>query len=57
QGVDISDIEVIVQWRVTYPMNALWQRFGRAARGAGKEAIAVLLAEPKYFDDEKALTA
>ncbi|TBU23213.1 P-loop containing nucleoside triphosphate hydrolase protein, partial [Dichomitus squalens] len=45
-GVDISDIEVIVQWRVTCPMNALWQRFGRAARGAGKEAIAVLLAEP-----------
>ncbi|KAI1783376.1 P-loop containing nucleoside triphosphate hydrolase protein [Ganoderma leucocontextum] len=56
-GVDISDIEIIVQWRVMCSMNAMWQRFGCAARGIGREAIAILLAEPKYFDDEKALAA
>lgn len=34
-------------------LDTLWQRFGRAARGPGTEAIAVLIVEPKYFDEEK----
>lgn len=38
---------------MTCGLNTLWQRFGRAARGPGTEAIAVLFAESKYFDDEK----
>ena len=41
------------QWRATCDLNTLWQRFGRAARGFGTEAVAVLLAESKYFDDTK----
>ncbi|KAI0641185.1 P-loop containing nucleoside triphosphate hydrolase protein [Trametes meyenii] len=52
-GIDIPDIEVVVQWRVTCDMDSLWQRFGRAARGPGTEAIAVLFAEAKYFNQEK----
>ena len=35
-------------------MNALWQRFGRAARGDGIDGIALLLAEKQYYDDERA---
>ena len=35
-------------------MDTVWQRFGRAARGPGTLALAVLLVESKYFDDEKA---
>lgn len=50
--MDIPDIEVVVQWRVTCNLDTLWQRFGRAARGQGTTALAVLLAESKYFDDE-----
>ncbi|KAI0669881.1 P-loop containing nucleoside triphosphate hydrolase protein [Trametes maxima] len=53
-GIDIEDIELVVQWKVTCDLDSLWQRFGRAARGPGREAVAVLLAEPKYFDEEKA---
>ncbi len=53
QGIDIPDIELIVQWRPTCGLNALWQRVGRAARGAGREALAVLFVNAKYFDDEK----
>ena len=34
-------------------MNTLMQRFGRAARGAGTEGIAILFAENKYFDEAK----
>ncbi|KAI9064977.1 P-loop containing nucleoside triphosphate hydrolase protein [Trametes sanguinea] len=37
-GIDIPDIELIVQWRPTCDLNALWQRFGRGARDPGKEA-------------------
>ncbi|KAH9847346.1 P-loop containing nucleoside triphosphate hydrolase protein [Lenzites betulinus] len=53
-GVDIPSIEIVVQWKATCDLDALWQRFGRAARGSGMEGLAVLLVEPKYFDDEKA---
>lgn len=34
-------------------MDSLWQRIGRAARGPGTEAVAVIIAEPKHFDEEK----
>lgn len=53
QGVDIPNIEIVVQWRATCTMDALWQRFGRAARGTGTEGIAILLVESKHFDEEK----
>jgi predicted ester cyclase len=33
----------------------LWQRFGRAARGAGREAKAILFVEKKDTDEERAL--
>ncbi len=36
-------------------MNTLWQRLGRAARGDGKYAFAILLAEKDYFDEEREL--
>ncbi|OJT02516.1 ATP-dependent DNA helicase Q-like 1 [Trametes pubescens] len=52
-GVDIADIELIVQWKLTCDMDSLWQRIGRAARGPGTEAVAVIIAEPKHFDEEK----
>jgi hypothetical protein len=38
-------------------MDTLWQRFGRAAQDPTKEAVAILFAEPKYFDDEKEKSA
>ncbi|KAL6308381.1 P-loop containing nucleoside triphosphate hydrolase protein [Sparassis latifolia] len=52
-GVDIADIEIVVQWRATCDMDALWQRIGRAARRPGMTALAIFLVEGKYFDDEK----
>lgn len=33
-------------------INTLWQRFGRAARGPGEFAFAVMIVEKQYFDDE-----
>ncbi|KLO16401.1 P-loop containing nucleoside triphosphate hydrolase protein [Schizopora paradoxa] len=52
-GVDIPDIELIIQWRTTCDMDTLQQRFGRAARSPDKEARAILLVDPKYTDEEK----
>ncbi|KIL55528.1 hypothetical protein M378DRAFT_188664 [Amanita muscaria Koide BX008] len=48
-GVDLPDIEIIVQWRATCSLCTLWQRFGRAARGSGYDAVAILLFEKKYL--------
>ncbi len=54
QGIDIPDIEIVVQWRTMCDLSTLWQRFGRAAREPGREALAVLFVEAKYFDEERA---
>ncbi|KAI0685473.1 P-loop containing nucleoside triphosphate hydrolase protein [Cytidiella melzeri] len=52
-GIDIPNISVAGQWRVTCDLNTLWQRFGRVGRGPGTEGVAILFAESKYFDDAK----
>ena len=48
--MDLDDIYYVVQWKVTCDLNSLWQRFGRGGRGQGTEAVAILLAEKKYFE-------
>ncbi|KAJ3476844.1 hypothetical protein NLI96_g10880 [Meripilus lineatus] len=52
-GIDLADIEIIVQWRATCDLNALWQRFGRAARAFGSHGLAIFLVESKHFDETK----
>ena len=41
QGIDLSDIEIIIQWKMTCNLDALWQRFGHAAQGAGSFGIVI----------------
>ena len=57
QGVDIPDVLTVVQWRVPKDLNTLMQRFGRAGRDFSLQAVAILLAEPKWFleDHQKRL--
>ncbi|KAH9936346.1 P-loop containing nucleoside triphosphate hydrolase protein, partial [Fomitopsis serialis] len=50
-GIDIKDIELIIQWKLTCNMETLWQRFGRGARDPALEALAIIFVEPKYFDE------
>jgi superfamily II DNA/RNA helicase len=47
--LDLPDIEIVVQYKATCTLCALWQRFGRAARGVGNKGTAILLVEKKYF--------
>ncbi|EPQ58923.1 P-loop containing nucleoside triphosphate hydrolase protein, partial [Gloeophyllum trabeum ATCC 11539] len=56
-GLDLPDVKLIIQYRVTCDANTLWQRFGRGARGDGQEGIAVLFAEKSFFDSERAKAA
>lgn len=51
--MDLPDIELIVQWKATCELTMLWQRFGRAARGTGQEATAILLVEKKDTNEER----
>ncbi|KAH9833827.1 P-loop containing nucleoside triphosphate hydrolase protein [Rhodofomes roseus] len=51
-GLDLTGIQLVVQWKAPVSMNMLWQRFGRAARGLGEFAFAILVVEKQYFDDE-----
>jgi len=51
--LDIPDILIVIQWRVTCNMETLWQHFGQAARDPNLEAVAILFAETKHFDRVK----
>jgi superfamily II DNA/RNA helicase len=55
--MDVPDILLVVQWRVSSHVAALWQRFGHAVRDKGLVGTALLFAEKEYFDDEKAKAA
>lgn len=37
---------------MTCDLSSLWQRFGRGGRGEKTQAVAILLAEKKYFDEK-----
>ena len=49
--MDLPDIKLVIQWKATCDFCTLWQRFGRAGRGRGQEAVALLLVEPKDTDE------
>ncbi|KAK7019991.1 ATP-dependent DNA helicase Q-like 3, partial [Favolaschia claudopus] len=49
-GVDIPDIEIVVQWKLPKNLSAWVQRAGRAARGRGRTGIAVMLVERSAFE-------
>lgn len=52
QGFDLAGIQLVIQWKAPLSINTLWQRFGRAARGTGEFAFAILIAEKHNFDEE-----
>ena len=55
--MDVPDIAIVIQWRVTCNLSALWQRFGRAARNRQLTRTALLFAKCDYFDEERAAKA
>lgn len=55
QGMDLSDIKLIIQWKANCDMCALWQRFGRGGQCEGQNATAILLVEKKDTDEERAV--
>ncbi|KAG8710282.1 hypothetical protein FRC11_004676 [Ceratobasidium sp. 423] len=52
-GIDILDIGLVVLYQVPSKFCTVTQRNGRGARNPAHSATAVLIAEPKYFDDTK----
>jgi superfamily II DNA helicase RecQ len=43
----------VVQWRAPKDINTLVQWFGCAARDLSLQAVAILIAEPKWFLEEQ----
>ena len=52
KGLDIPDIEQVIQYMVPSSLSICVQHFGRAGRN-GQPAIAILLAEPSAFQTKK----
>ncbi|KAG6895068.1 hypothetical protein C0992_003267 [Termitomyces sp. T32_za158] len=51
-GLDVPDVNLVIQFKVPKDLNTLMQRFGRAGRNYQIEALAILIAEPKWFVEE-----
>lgn len=50
QGIDLKDIDLVIQWKVTCDPCMMWQRFGRGARDKDMQATALLFVELKDLD-------
>ncbi|KAF9549257.1 hypothetical protein CPC08DRAFT_823451 [Agrocybe pediades] len=55
-GLDIPDIELVVQWRFVPSLCTLFQRLGRAARGPKTRGNAIYFVEAQYFDGNQKKT-
>jgi superfamily II DNA/RNA helicase len=53
QGLDLSNIMLVIQWRTTCDTCTFWQRIGRAARNPALQATALFFVESKHFDTSK----
>ncbi|KAI0041674.1 P-loop containing nucleoside triphosphate hydrolase protein, partial [Auriscalpium vulgare] len=49
-GCNIADIDVVVQWKTPPTLSAWVQRAGRAARGPGRQGLAIMLVERSAFE-------
>ncbi|KAI0085495.1 hypothetical protein BDY19DRAFT_875077, partial [Irpex rosettiformis] len=52
QGLDVPNIEIVVQYKATMGLDTLIQRFGRAVRDVRLQGVAILIAEPHWFYEE-----
>ena len=50
QGIDLKDIDLIIQWKVTCDPCVLWQRFRCGACDRDMQATALLFIETKDLD-------
>jgi hypothetical protein len=53
KGIDIQNLVLIIQYKVTCNMCTLWQCFGHAARDRTLVGTALFFVESKYFDEER----
>ncbi|KAF8174075.1 P-loop containing nucleoside triphosphate hydrolase protein [Pholiota molesta] len=49
-GCDFPDIDIVVQWKVPDTLSSWVQRAGRAARGIGRQGLAVMIVEKPAFE-------
>lgn len=50
QGCNIPDIDIVVQWKTPRDLSSWVQRAGRAARGPGRQGLAVMIVEKSAFE-------
>ena len=50
QGCNIADVDLVVQWKLPHNLSSWIQRSGRAARGSGREGLAVMIVEKSAYE-------
>lgn len=53
QGIDILDLQWVIQYCVPHNLSTWWQCAGHGGQRLSVDAIAIFLAEPRYFNDER----
>ena len=53
QGMDLPDIQFVVQWQASCNLMTLWQRLGRGTHNRTYTSKAIFLVEKEYFDEER----
>ncbi|KAI0707557.1 P-loop containing nucleoside triphosphate hydrolase protein [Cerioporus squamosus] len=51
-GCNISDVDIVVQWKLPLTLSNFVQRAGRAARSPSRIGLAVLLVEPSVYSSQ-----
>jgi hypothetical protein len=49
--MDVPNITLVIQWRVTCKLLTVWQCFGCAIRDHALQGTALLFAKKEHFDD------
>jgi len=52
-GIDIPNIKWIIQYQAMKELSTFWQGAGHAGCNLAIDAVAILLTEACFFDDEK----
>ncbi|KAI0090787.1 P-loop containing nucleoside triphosphate hydrolase protein [Irpex rosettiformis] len=51
-GLDVPNVNIVVQYKATSSLDTIVQRFGRAVRDVHLQGVAILIAEPHWFYED-----
>lgn len=51
QGMDVLDVQLVVQWQATCMLSTMWQQFSHGGHDRSLKATTIFLVEKDHFDE------